>query len=198
MKNFLDAVKNRRSIYGITNKSPIPDEKIIEIINTAVKHTPSAFNGQSQRVVVLFGDSHKKLWQIVENTLRKIVPEENFSSTKQKIGSFSAGYGTILYFDETNTTKSLQEQFPLYKDNFEVWAEHQNAMLQFVIWTALEDAGFGASLQHYNPLIDEEVKNTFQIPPSWRLIAQMPFGLPTSPAGEKEFLPLSERIIVKK
>jgi len=198
MKNFLDAVKNRRSIYGITNKSPIPDEKIIEIINTAVKHTPSAFNGQSQRVVVLFGDSHKKLWQIVENTLRKIVPEENFSSTKQKIGSFSAGYGTILYFDETNTTKSLQEQFPLYKDNFEVWAEHQNAMLQFVIWTALEDAGFGASLQHYNPLIDEEVKNIFQIPPSWRLIAQMPFGLPTSPAGEKEFLPLSERIIVKK
>lgn len=126
------------------------------------------------------------------------MPEENFSSTKQKIGSFSAGYGTILYFDETNTTKSLQEQFPLYKDNFEVWAEHQNAMLQFVIWTALEDAGFGASLQHYNPLIDEEVKNTFQIPPSWRLIAQMPFGLPTSPAGEKEFLPLSERIIVKK
>lgn len=71
-------------------------------------------------------------------------------------------------------------------------------MLQFVIWTALENEGLGASVQHYNPLIDEKVKTSWIIPQSWKLIAQMPFGKPTAPAGEKEFKPLEERIKVSK
>ena len=32
-------------------------------------------------------------------------------------------------------------------------------MLQLVVWTALEAEGLGATLQHYNPLIDDEVGN---------------------------------------
>ena len=58
----------------------------------------------------------------------------------------------------------------------------------------LEDAGLGASLQHYNPLIDDEVRRTWNLPESWMLIAEMPFGTPTAEPGEKEFGELSERI----
>ena len=47
-------------------------------------------------------------------------------------------------------------------------------MHQFAIWTMLEDAGLGASLQHYNPLIDEKVQNEWKLNPNWKLIAQMP------------------------
>ena len=66
-------------------------------------------------------------------------------------------------------------------------------MLQYIAWTLLETEGFGASLQHYNPLIDEKVKSAWDIPSSWKLIAQMPFGLPTALADKKEFVPIEKR-----
>ena len=69
-------------------------------------------------------------------------------------------------------------------------------MHQFVIWTALSAAGLGASLQHYNPVIDEAVKREWDIPIKWKLIAQMPIGKPTDVPGEKEVMPLDERIRV--
>ena len=67
-------------------------------------------------------------------------------------------------------------------------------MHQLAVWTMLEDAGFGASLQHYNSLIDKEVIATWKLPATWELIAQMPFGTPVAEPGEKEFNDLSERI----
>lgn len=60
----------------------------------------------------------------------------------------------------------------------------------------LEDAGFGASLQHYNPLIDKEVRKEWKINPDWELIAQMPFGSPLQQPENKEFTPLDDRLIV--
>jgi predicted oxidoreductase (fatty acid repression mutant protein) len=41
--DFLTAVKRRRTIYGISNESPVSNERIVEMIQDAVKHTPSAF-----------------------------------------------------------------------------------------------------------------------------------------------------------
>lgn len=43
-KDFYLAVEARRSIYSISNEKVINDEELIEVINYAVKHTPSAFN----------------------------------------------------------------------------------------------------------------------------------------------------------
>ena len=60
----------------------------------------------------------------------------------------------------------------------------------------LEDAGFGVSVQHYNPLIDELVTKEFNIPAEWTLIAQMPFGAPAGEPGEKDYQPLSDRVLV--
>jgi predicted oxidoreductase (fatty acid repression mutant protein) len=67
-------------------------------------------------------------------------------------------------------------------------------MLQYAIWTALELEGFGATLQHYDPVIDEAVKAAWEIPVTWKLIASMPFGKPVSQPEEKEFQPLAERL----
>lgn len=92
--------------------------------------------------------------------------------------------------------KALQEQFPRYADNFPIWSQHTNAMHQFAIWTMLEDAGFGVSVQHYNPLIDELVAKEFNIPTEWTLIAQMPFGAPAGEPGEKDYQPLADRVLV--
>lgn len=197
-KNFYDAIKERRSIYSISKESPVSDERIKEVIEDAVKHVPSSFNSQSSRVVVLFGEKHDKLWDIAMEALRKIVPEENFSSTEQKINSFKAGHGTVLYFEDFSVVESLQKQFELYKDNFPVWAEQTSGMLQFAIWTALSIEGLGATLQHYTELIEDEVKREFKIPNNWKMIGQMPFGKGTAPAGEKEFSPIENRVKIMK
>ena len=142
-KNFYEALKERRSIYAISKESGVSNERIQEVINEAVLHTPSAFNSQSARVVVLFGENHNKLWDITEASLKKIVPEENFAPTKEKIDSFRNGYASVLFFEDQNVVKNLQEQFSLYKDNFPVWSQQSSGMLQYVIWTALAVEGLG-------------------------------------------------------
>lgn len=114
------------------------------------------------------------------------------------MNAFGSGYGTVLFFEDQNVIKGLQEQFALYKDNFPIWSEQSSGMLQLVVWTALESEGLGATLQHYNPLVDEEVKKEWNIPESWKLIAQMPFGHPVAEPGEKDFAPISERVKIHK
>ncbi|MGR4029005.1 nitroreductase family protein, partial [Bacillus sp. ZZQ-131] len=94
--------------------------------------------------------------------------------------------------------EGLQANFALYKDNFPTWSQQSSGMLQFAIWTALEIEGFGATLQHYNPLIDEEVRKEWDVPENWKLTAQMPFGKPVVQAGEKEFQPLENRVKIYK
>lgn len=195
-KTFWSAVKDRRTFYGISKEYVTTDERIQQIIEDAVKYTPSAFNSQSARVVVLLGKQHDSLWAITKNELKKIVPPENFAPTEEKINSFGSGYGSVLFFEDMAVVENLQNQFPLYKDNFPIWSNHSSGMHQFVIWTALEMEGFGVSLQHYNPLIDEAVKKEWDIPVQWKLIAQMPFGKPTAAPGAKEFQPLEARIKV--
>lgn len=197
-KEFLTAVADRRTFYGISKEAVVSDERIKEIIDHAVKHTPSAFNSQSARVVLLLGRQHDKLWDITKEALRKVVPADNFSSTEEKINSFENGYGTILFFEDISVVESLQQQYALYKDNFPVWSQQSSGMHQFVIWTALEIEGFGASLQHYNELIENDVKKEWNIPSNWKLIAQMPFGKPTSESDEKQFQPLEERVKIFK
>ncbi len=98
-RSFSEALKQRRTYYSITNQSPISDQEIECIVNMTVRHVPSAFNSQSTRVVLLLGESHKKLWQIVKDALKKIVPAEAFVKTEEKIDhSFACGYGTVLFF----------------------------------------------------------------------------------------------------
>ncbi|MDR2918836.1 MAG: nitroreductase family protein [Tannerella sp.] len=197
MKEIKNAIEKRRSCYNISAKSPISDSELKELIDFAVLHVPSVFNSQSTRTVLLLNSHHKKLWEIVKAELQKLTTPEAFENTKAKIdGAFEAGYGTILFYEDQRTVRGLQEQFPSYQANFPVWSEHTSAMHQLAVWLLLEDAGFGASLQHYNPLIDAAVAKTWNIPAEWKLVAEMPFGTPTAEFGQKEFDSLEERSLI--
>ena len=194
-KSFYSAIKERRSIYDIIPESKISDERLEEIIKDAVLYAPSAFNSQSARVLLLLGEQHKRIWDITKEALRKIVDANGWQATEDKISSFAKGYGTVLFFDDDSVVKNLQENYPTYKDKFPVWAEQANGILQYVVWVSLQAEGLGASLQHYNPLIDNAVKQTWSVPEDWRLIAQMPFGVPASFPSEKSKLPIKERFL---
>ena len=191
--SFLDHIKQRRTIYAVGKNVALTPEQIESVIKEAVNHSPSAFNSQTSRIVTLFGESHLQFWNIVRETLRKIVPEAAFEGTNAKINSFAAGYGTVLFYEDQDVVKSLQEQFALYADNFPVWSEHSSAIAQFAVWTALSEQNIGASLQHYNPIVDAEIAEVFDIPANWKLRAQLVFGSIEAPAGEKTFMAEADR-----
>ncbi len=196
--SLVDIMKMRRTRYQLTDKIGLSESELEKLIAGCIRQAPSAFNNQGARVVLLLAGAHKRLWNIVRQSLQKIVPAEKFTQTEEKINAFAAAYGTILYFDDTATVRALQNKFPTYADNFPIWAQQANGMLQFAIWTALAEAGIGASLQHYNPLINEEVAKSFHIPSTWRLLAQMPFGISVGEALPKTYLPLSERLRIER
>lgn len=198
MSTFVSAISARRSQYALTDAAALSDSEIVDLIRSVAGEVPSAFNAQPQRAVVLFGEDHHRLWAIVHDALRAVVKDDTaFAATEQKIAGFDAAHSTILYFDDTTVTKNLQERFPSYAANFPMWAQQANGMLQFAVWSALAEAGIGANVQHYNPLIDDAVRDAFGIPADWKLIAQMPFGEVTAPAGEREHMPLDEQVQVR-
>ncbi|MBB6674837.1 nitroreductase family protein [Cohnella nanjingensis] len=195
-KEFLTAVEDRRTVYALGKKAVVSDARISEIVEFAVKHSPSSFNSQSARVVVLLDEQHDKFWDLTKSTLKAMVSEEQWVSTEQRLDGFKAGYGSVLFFEDASVVEGLQNAFPSYKDNFPIWSGHSSGMLQFVVWTALEAEGFGASLQHYNPLVDGFVQKEWNVPANWKLQAQLVFGEPVAAAGAKEFQPVSDRVKV--
>ncbi|MGC6768692.1 nitroreductase family protein [Enterococcus sp. LJL128] len=188
MSNFVQELKKRRSIYALGTNLTKSNEEITALVKEVVKESPSAFNSQTQRVVFLFGDAHKKLWSLTEDALKPLTPAEAFPNTQAKLQGFAGAAGTILFFEDQDVVKSLQEQFELYADNFPVWSEQASGLTQANVWTALAQENIGANLQHYNPVIDEAVAKEWSIPANWKLRAQLVIGSIEAPAGEKEYM----------
>ena len=196
MTTFTDTLKNRRSIYHLGRNVSLSNEDLTTLIKEAIKESPTVFNAQSTRAVILFGDAHEKLWEITEEALRPLTPAEAFPNTQNKLAGFKNGYGTVLFFKDTDVVKGLQEQFELYADNFPDWSEQSNGIATANTWVALVDKGLGANLQHYNPVIDEAVAKEWNIPSNWKLRSQLVFGSPETPAGEKEYMNDADRFRV--
>lgn len=194
MADFKTALAQRRSNYGIDSSSPVSDEDIRHIVEYAVTNTPSAFNSQSARAVLLVGEHHAKFWSIVIETLRKIVPAENFQPTDDKINSFAAGHGTVLFYEDQAVIRGLQTSFPLYADAFPGFSQNSAGMVQHVVWIMLREAGLGATLQHYGNLVQEEVAKTWNLPADWLLVAQMPFGGIVAEASVPDRQPIEQRV----
>jgi predicted oxidoreductase (fatty acid repression mutant protein) len=185
----LSLFTTRRTQYALGSHLPIAEAEVDALIRQAIRLAPSSFNSQSSRAIILFGAASQKLWKsITKETLRAMVPVDAFASTDAKMDSFAAGAGTVLFYEDQDTIKGLQQKFPLYADNFPVFSEHSAGMAQFAVWTALAEVGIGASLQHYAPLIDAEVARTWDVSASWKLRAQMPFGSNEKPFAEKAFI----------
>ena len=93
---LLQGFRARRSIHDLANKSPISNERIQELLTEVIKNTPSAFNSQSTRVVLLLGDDHRKLWDIASEVAAATVPAElNAKLYAPRTAKFHASYGTV-------------------------------------------------------------------------------------------------------
>jgi predicted oxidoreductase (fatty acid repression mutant protein) len=70
---FIEQIKVRRTIYALGDQVTHSEAQLTALIKDAIKHSPSSFNSQSSRAVILFGEQHHKLWDIVKAELKKIV-----------------------------------------------------------------------------------------------------------------------------
>ena len=166
---MLDTLAARRSQYQLDKDLPIEASEVIDLITRTVELVPDAFNMRSQRVAVALGAKQDELWDAVYDAFGGKVARE-------RIDGFKAAAGTVLYFVDQSVVESLQAQYAMYAQNFPTWAQQANGMLQFSVWNVLREAGVGANIQHYNPVIDDAVRDLFDLPESWVLVAQMPFG----------------------
>lgn len=187
----IEVLKTRRSYYNLNKDIKVNYEKLEEAIKEVTELVPDVFNMKSSRVVIVTGKSQNKLWDSVYDAFGGNV-------SREKIDSFKNAYGTILYFYDNNTVKTLQEKFSLYSENFPIWANQSSAMLQLSIWNLLEEFGLGANLQHYNPIIDENIKKLLDIPEEYILVAQMPFGNILSDVNPKEKEDINKRVLIRK
>lgn len=185
---MLKILKSRRSQYALGRDLPISIEETDALIREAIRQSPSSFNSQSARALILFGDHSQQFWDLVKEALRAIVPAADFPKTEARIDSFAAGAGTVLFFEDQSVVQGLQQKFALYADNFPIWSEQSSGMAQLAVWTALSDVGIGASLQHYNPLVDADVTRIWDLPETWKLRAQLPFGSHQGEIAAKSFI----------
>ncbi|OJU12172.1 MAG: nitroreductase [Clostridiales bacterium 43-6] len=184
---ILESLKERRTYYDINRDLPVEEVKVFDLVEKATELVPDAFNMKSSRVIVATGEKQDQLWDNIYDVFEGKVPRE-------KIDSFKNGYGTILYFYDEDIVKNLQNQFTIYADRFPGWANQSSGMLQLSIWSGLKELGIGASLQHYNPVIDKMVREMFDLPENYVLNAQMPFGGIGSHPDEKAKEDISNRV----
>lgn len=189
--SILNSLEARRSYYNLNKDLPVSEDTIADSITRAVELVPDAFNCHSARVTVLFGARHDEFWDRVYEVYGGKIARE-------KIDTFRDGAGTVLYFYDNDVIRGLQEKVPAYKNNFPLWARDANGMLQISVWTALRDLGVGASLQHYNPVIDDMIREFCGVPESYVLVSQMPFGGIAGSAKEKAAEDISQRVQILK
>ena len=114
--SFLSQIAARRSFYPLNKTLSIAPKRIQAIVSEALQQVPSSFNSQSNRVVVLFGAEHDKLWDLTAEILKGIVPAEAWESTGAKMAMFKAAGGTALFFEDQEVVQGMQEKFALYAD----------------------------------------------------------------------------------
>ncbi len=189
MVKIIESLAKRRSYYAIGKGLPVPDGEVVKAVQELTELVPDAFNMKSSRVVVVLGEHQDALWDAIYDAFGGKVARE-------KIDSFKAGHGTVLYFYDNDVVKALQDRFPNYAPQFLLWANQSAGMLQISVWSALREMNIGASIQHYNPVIDDAVKKLFDLPRSWVLNAQMPFGRILQEPDPKEREDINERVRV--
>lgn len=198
MNNMVNAAEKRRSRYGLSKEITVSEAELKEMIERLLVAAPSPMNNQSTRLIVLMGDESQKMWEMTLEEVKKVTSGEKFPETQAKFeNAFLPAYGTILFYEDQKPVDKMKEIMPAYAHNFDNWSQQTNAMLQFALWAGFADIGIGASMQHYNELIADRLKEMYDVPEEWNLIAQMPFGVAVDTPDEKEVHPVAERLIFK-
>ena len=110
-----DSLIRRRSVYALGHTRVVTDFCLEDTLKDCLKNCPTPFNAQSARLVLLLNQYHADFWNLVLQKVLAAAPFNKKESVTQKINSFAAAYGTILFFEDLDTMEKLQKDFPLYQ-----------------------------------------------------------------------------------
>lgn len=149
------------------------------------------------RNLMKYNNQSSMYWVFDEEEETLFYNVHTYKVGNKTVTTIVSGIATILYFTDTNTVTQLQEQYPTYAHNFPLWAEQVQGSHQYAVWVGLTALGFGASLQHYTGMVDDQIKQHAGVPNHWQFVGHMPFGKIGTPATNKEKLPLTETLIIR-
>ncbi len=198
MKPVHNAINTRRSMTQLKKSEGFDQALVSSTIQDVLKNTPSAFNSQSSGALVIYGETHEAFWEEVRAGVLPLVSDEKAQvRTNNKINGFKAGDGTVIFLENQTINQSLRERFPLYASSVDLWADQGQGFVQYGVWLALHELGFGVSLQHYNPLIDDYIYDVLGVERHFKIVGQMPFGAINGQPNNKSFVPLTQRFFEK-
>lgn len=191
------ALEERRSHYVLGKNTDLTQQEIVDAVSHVVKHAPSAFNNQSTRVAILFGDEKEKFWNHIYDVQKDVLQGEMWDQMSGVIaGARDNALGTVIFFEDN----AVADQLPTNEERTLVYKHTADANVQYGTWLSLTELGLGATLQHFNlgyeQGFDKATKEMFGLPDTYEMVAQMPFGSIEAPAGDKEFAPLEDRVHV--
>ncbi|PWY94538.1 nitroreductase family protein, partial [Aspergillus sclerotioniger CBS 115572] len=179
--SWLEAAASRRSVHNLASTSKVSDARVQEIISKVLSFAPSSYNTQPVRISLAFGEKHKQLWDIILQQAEPILTSIN-PELWEKLGPMFRGhwgaYGSVLFWERTQTTKEAAETHKATGHMFGEWGDHAQGIHQILVWTALELEGVGANLQHMNvmPPLEAAIKKWAGVPEDYKLKGHLNYG----------------------
>ena len=196
MSHFTDLVKSRRTRYAIGNNTELSNEEIVTRIREIAREVPTASNSQTTRLVVLFGEDNVRLWDHILDVQKDVLQGEMWDMMSGVMEGAKGATGTILFFEDLDAVAKM----PAEGAREEAYKQNNSANTQYAIWLALTELGLGGNLQHMNighkEGFDKSILEMFNLPASYELIAQMPFGSIEGDAFPKEYIEDDVRVQV--
>lgn len=189
MSNFKNLLEKRRSVYGLGKNTSHSQEEIVKAVRHAVQMSPSASNSQTTRAVVIFDEANKKLWDHIYEVQKDVLPENMWDMMSGVMeNARDMAVGTVLFFEDREAVASM----PTSDATREAYKQNNAGISQYAVWLRLAEMDLGASLQHFNVGYDQghdkAIRQMFDLPESYELIAQMPFGSVEQAPGDKEHI----------
>ncbi|MGP6138610.1 MULTISPECIES: nitroreductase family protein [unclassified Jeotgalibaca] len=196
MSPFTELAKSRRTQYAIGNNTELTKEEITARLRAVAKEVPTAFNSQTSRLVVVFGEDNEKLWGHILDVQKDVLQGEMWDMMSGVMQGAKGAVGTVLFFEDLDAVAAM----PVQGARGEAYKQNNNANLQYATWLALTELGLGASLQHMNvghaEGFDKSILEMFNLPANYEMIAQMPFGSIEGEAFPKEYIADEVRVQV--
>lgn len=177
MADFKDLQKKRRSTYVVGKNTDVSQDEIVAQIREIAKEVPTAFNSQTSRHVVLFNDQVEKFWSKIEDVQKEVLDADTWAAMGPVIQGSKNALGTVLFFEDRD---AVSNGIPAAAARQEAYKQNNAGNAQYAIWLGLTELGLGGSLQHFNvgyeQGFDSAIREMFDLPDSYELIAQLPFG----------------------
>lgn len=124
-------------------------EEVRQLLEDVLLYTPSAYNSQPVRIVLLTGEESRRHWELIREILKEKIGEERYRESRGKYridNVFTEGVGTVLFFDDTTVTDKMIEGRPNQAEEYRHWAQQAQGSHRHMVWLGLKALGYGATL----------------------------------------------------